>query len=167
MRHDYRAYHASADSPTGCPAVLLFLVCIQILNVKRFREVLPQVVRGAGLERAFVTHHRLDGIGSQRAGKLFAVAFPTGDDRNRGFVHREVSVDVKNAEGFLFRFGVCGVRRMAFLPEKFHRPEEKTGTQLPPYHVCPLVDKHRQVAVGLDPLAIHIADDSLRGGTND
>ena len=57
--------------------------------------------------------------------------------------------------------------RVSFLPEKFHRPDEKTGAHLPPHHVCPLVDEHWQVAIRLDPLAVHVADDSLRGRTDD
>ena len=97
MRHDNRANHAGADTPTRRPAVLLLLVCIQILNVKRFGEVLPEVVRSAGLERALVAHHRLNGIGGKRAGKLLTLTFAAGNDRHGGFVDSKVGVDVEDA----------------------------------------------------------------------
>ena len=49
------------------------------LDVERLGEVLPEVVRRAGLERAPVAHQRLDRIGCERAGEFFALALPPVD----------------------------------------------------------------------------------------
>ena len=55
---------------------------------------------------------------------------------------------------------------MAFLPEEFGRPQEEPRAHLPADHVGPLVDQDRQIAVRLDPFAVHVADDRLGRGTN-
>ncbi len=56
---------------------------------------------------------------------------------------------------------------MALLPEEFRGPQEHARAQLPAHHVGPLVEQHGQVAPALDPLAEEVADDGLRGRTDD
>ena len=55
---------------------------------------------------------------------------------------------------------------MPLLPQKFTRSEERTGGLFPAHDVRPLVHEHGQIAVGLDPLAVHAADDGLGRGTD-
>ncbi len=51
---------------------------------------------------------------------------------------------------------------MTFLPQELGRAQEQPRAQLPAHDVAPLVDEHGQVAVGANPLAVHMADDRLR-----
>ena len=53
--------------------MLLDVVGIEILNLKGFGKVLPQVVRGARLQGAAVPHHRFDAEGLIRPSKAFAL----------------------------------------------------------------------------------------------
>ena len=52
---------------------------------------------------------------------------------------------------------------VTFLPVEFQRAQEQARAHFPAHHVAPLVDQHRQVAVRLDPLGVHVADDGLGG----
>ena len=50
-----------------------------------------------------------------------------------------------------------------FLPQKLGGAQEKDGPLFPAHHVGPLVDQQRQVAPGLDPLRVEVAEDRLAG----
>src|SRR5690606_5736008 len=60
-------------------------------------------------------------------------------------------------------FLLGGVGGVTFLPVKLKRTQEEFGAHLPANHVTPLVDKDGQVAITLDPLGVHSADDCLGG----
>ena len=47
------------------------------------------------------------------------------------------------------------------LPEKFGGSQEWRRAFLPAHHVAPLIEQQRQVAPGLDPLAVHDAEERL------
>ena len=64
------------------------------------------------------------------------------------------------------RFLLGGMGGVTFLPVELQRAQEQACAQLPAHHIAPLVDQHRQVAVGLDPLGVHVADDGLGGGAH-
>ena len=49
------------------------------------------------------------------------------------------------------------------LPQEFHGPQEEPGAHFPAHYIGPLIDQYGQIAVRLDPLAIHMSDDRLRG----
>ena len=56
---------------------------------------------------------------------------------------------------------------VAFLPEEFGGAQEKAGAHFPAHDVAPLVDEQGQIAVALDPLGVHVADDGFAGGADD
>ncbi len=56
---------------------------------------------------------------------------------------------------------------MAFLPEELGRAQEEPRAHFPTDDIGPLVDEDGQVAMALDPLAIHVPDDGLAGGAKD
>jgi len=60
VRHDQAADHPRRHPPRRRPGVLQGLVAALELNLERLGEVLPEVVRRAGLQRAAVAHQRLD-----------------------------------------------------------------------------------------------------------
>jgi hypothetical protein len=67
---------------------------------------------------------------------------------------------------FLHSLVVIGVRGVAFLPEKFCRPQKHARAQLPSNDVGPLVYQHWQIAPALDPFGEEVADDRLRRRPN-
>ena len=56
---------------------------------------------------------------------------------------------------------------MPFLPEELGGAEEEAGAHLPAHDVAPLVDQDGQVAIALDPLRVHGADDGLGRRSDD
>ena len=64
--HDDGADEAGGQAPGGGPGVLQLVVLIQELDVEGLGEVLPQEVRGAGLQGAGIAHHGFDGVGAAR-----------------------------------------------------------------------------------------------------
>nr|GFC75354.1 hypothetical protein [Tanacetum cinerariifolium] len=52
---------------------------------------------------------------------------------------------------------------VAFLPQKLGGAQEEARAHFPAYHVGPLVDEQRQVAVALNPVFVSAPDDGLRG----
>ena len=147
--------------------MLQHALLIEIANLKRLGEILPEVVRCAGLQRLAVAHHGFDRVGLIGAGKPFRCRLAPGDDRNGGFVDGKIGVDVEHLPRFGFGFFERGVGGVAFLPEKFERAQEELGAQLPAHHAVPLVDQHGQIAVGLNPLGVGVADDGFRRRPDD
>ena len=54
-----------------------------------------------------------------------------------------------------------GVGSVSLLPQELQCPQEGPGLHFPSVSVCPLVDQHRQVPVGVDPLGIHVIHNRL------
>jgi len=167
MGHDDGTDKASGHTPRGGVAVLELIILIQEFDIKGFGEVLPEVMRGAALERAGIAHHGFNSVGMLGAGKFLGLAFAPRNDRDGSFVDGKIGVDIEHAQGFLFGFLSGGVGGMTLLPIKLERAEEETGAHLPADNIAPLVDEHGQVAVGLDPLGIHGANNGFRGWAND
>ena len=139
---------------------------VEVTNLEGFREILAEIVRSAGLEGLAVAHHGFDRKGLIRSGETLGIGLAARDDGDGGFVHCKVGVDVQHLARFGFRFGQRGVRGVALLPEKFERAEEKLGAKFPADHAIPLIDQHRQVAIGLNPLRVGVADDGLGSGAD-
>ena len=74
--------------------MLQLAVLVEVLDLEGLREILPQEVRSARLQRFAVAHHGFDGIGDVGAGKFFGVGLFAGDHRDGGIVDGEVGVDV-------------------------------------------------------------------------
>ena len=167
VRHDHAADQPRRHAPRRRPDVLQRLVAALELNLERLREVLPEVVRRARLQRAAVAHQRFDRIGLRRAGKLFALALLALHDRHREHVLAELRVEIENLERLFLRLVGGLVRGVPFLPEELRRAQERPRHLFPAHDVGPLVDEHGQIAPGLNPLLIHHAEDRLRRRTDD
>ena len=137
------------------------------LDVAGACEVLPEEVRGAGLERFAVLHHGLDAKGVLGPGEAFAVGLAAFDDGHGHVVLGEVGVNVEHAVCFLARLRCGGVDGVAFLPEELGGAQEEPCAHFPAHDVGPLVDEDGEVAVGLHPLGVGFADDGLGGGAHD
>src|SRR5581483_6975513 len=59
------------------------------------------------------------------------------------------------------------VGSVTFLPKEFRGSQEETRAQLPPHHIRPLVDEHRQVAPALNPLTKEVAHYGLGSRADD
>ncbi len=159
--HDDGADEPRRHAPRRAPDVLHRLVARLERDVERLREILAEVVRRAGLQRAAVAHQRFDRIGPERAGKLLALALHALDDRHREHRLAHLGVEVENLQrlGLGLRLGLVG--RVPLLPEKLGRPQERTRHLLPADDVRPLIDEDRQIAPRLHPFRVHRADDRL------
>src|SRR5262249_56998738 len=98
------------------PGVLHLFVASLELDAERLREVLPEVVRRAGLERATVAHQRLDRIRPRRAGELLRLALLSVDDGQRQLVLGALLVEREDLQRFFLRLSRSLVRRVSFLP---------------------------------------------------
>ncbi len=167
MGHDHGADESSRDSPGGGPDEFLGLVSAEEFDIEGFGEVLSEEVGGTALECFAVLHESFDGIGGDGARELFGVGFCALCDGDGEDILGEVGVEVEDLEGFflgLIGGFVCGV---SFLPEEFRGSEEEAGSHFPSHDVGPLVDEDGEVAVGLDPLVVHLSDDGFGGGAYD
>ena len=79
----------------------------------------------------------------------------------------EVSVDLEHLVRLFDGLGFSRVDRVAFLPEELGGAKEETRAHLPAEDIGPLVDEDWEVAVGLDPLRISLADDGLGSRADD
>ena len=71
-------------------------------------------------------------------------------------------IDGEHLHRLFHRLLFGGVDGVTLLPEELARAEEGTGGLLPAHDVRPLVHEDGKIAVRLDPLAVHRADDGLR-----
>jgi hypothetical protein len=162
VRHDEAAHHAGARARGRRPAGLLDTVGVGVGDAECPGEVLPELVAGRHLQRLAVSHHRLAGHGVDGAGEPLARAFDADGHRDGQRVLQKVAVDVEvDAPGVGRRIVRCGVRGVALLPEELRGAQEQARPQLPANDVRPLVEKHRQVAVRLDPLGHQLAEHGL------
>jgi hypothetical protein len=137
-------------------------------DVEHPREVLPQLVAGAHLERLSVTHHALEGVRGVGAGEPLPFGLAADQHGEGHDLAGEVLVDlVQDAKGVGPGVVLGGVGGVAFLPEELSRAQEDTGPQLPAHDVGPLVDQEGQVAMALHPLGEEGVDDRLAGGPHD
>ena len=137
------------------------------LDVEAPREVLPQIVRRARLQRPAVPHQRLDRVGAIGAGELLALGLLAVHHGHRQVVLGEVLVDAEHPHRLFLRLLRRLVRGVPLLPEELGRPQEQPRDLLPAHDVRPLVDQDREIAPGLDPLRVHRADDRLGGRADD
>ena len=165
--HDHSADQARADAPTGGPGVLEFLVAAEEFDIEGFGEILAEVVACAGLEGFAILHEGFDAVGGDGAGEFFGVGLGAFDDGDGEECFGEGGVDVEHFQRFDLRLVGGFVGGVAFLPEELGRSQEESRAHFPAHHVAPLVDEDGEVAVGLEPLVVHVADDGFAGGADD
>ena len=167
VRHDERADETGGNAPARLIRILEFAVTVEIFDLERGREVFAEIMRGAGLQRFAVQHHRFHRVGVHRPRELLLLRLFAREDLDGEDVLHELAVDFEHFESLLSRLFFGGVEGVPFLPEELARPEEGTGGLLPPDDVRPLVDEQGQIAVALHPLGVHVADDGLGSRAHD
>ncbi len=163
MSHDQGPDQAGGNAPRGGVGELLHTLAAGEGNVLGFREILPEIMRGSGLDRLAVLHHRLDRQGHVRSRKTFVLRFLSGDHRDGEVVAQELLVKPVDHPRFLDRLGLRFMRRVPLLPEELGGSQEQARPHFPTHHVRPLVDQQRQIAVGLHPAGEGGANDRLGG----
>ena len=141
-------------------------VLIQKLNVERLGEILSEIVRSARLQALAVVHHRFHAESRDRAREffLFRLAAREYGYGEAGF--GKFFIDAQHFHGLFHRLFLGSVDGVPFLPQKLAGTEERAGGLFPAHDVRPLVYENGQIAVGLQPLGIHFADDGLAGRTD-
>ena len=94
VHHDNTTDQAGGYTPGGVVWIGLFIISVQIGNVKGFGEVLSEVMGGAGLQSLPIVHQGFHGIGCGSAGKFFFFAFLAYDNWNGHNVLCHFTVDV-------------------------------------------------------------------------
>src|SRR5262249_37511473 len=117
MHHDHHPDHASAHAPACRPAKLLFAVAGLELNSTGAGKILPEEMRGPGLDSFAILDHGFEAKCLNRAGKAFAFRFLADENRDCEIVAVKGMIDFEHLSGFGSRFFLCLVNRMAFLPE--------------------------------------------------
>src|SRR5437762_13918774 len=75
VRHDEAADEPRGRAPAGRPRMIELALLVLKLDVERLREILPEEMARARLQRLAVLHHRLDTQRMNRPGKLLPVTF--------------------------------------------------------------------------------------------
>src|SRR5437762_14364197 len=117
MRHHHRAYHPGGHAPTGRMGVLLLVAAPRIREVVGAAEVLPEVMRGAHLQRLAVHHHALDRGRVLGTGTLLALRFAAGEDRDRAPLLVDPAVAREHSRYFLRRLRRGVVDRVSLSPD--------------------------------------------------
>src|SRR4029453_15366932 len=139
----------------------LFAFAVLKLNAARAREVLPEKMRSACLDRLAVLHDRFNRHRLHRAWKFFALRFFPRKNGNGAMIARKRFVNTEHTLRLLARFRFGLVNSVPLLPEKFGRAEKKSRPHFPPHDIRPLIKKDRKVPIGLDPLCVARADDGF------
>ena len=137
------------------------------LDADRFREILAEIMRCARLQRAAILHHRFDAVAVNGARETFIGRFFARDHRQRQNFFDKLAINFVHAARFRHRIFLGFMRGMAFLPKKFRRAQQNARAHFPPHHIRPLVEQHRQVAIGFDPFRHRLADHRFRGRAHD
>ncbi len=165
--HHHGADQPRRDAPRCCPAVFEFAFLALVRDVLHLGKVLPEKVRSASLKRLAILHHCFDAERLDGPRESLARGLLSGEHRHRHPVVGEVRVDIKHALGFFDRLFLRSVRGVTFLPQEFAGSKEQPRSHLPSHDIGPLVDKQREVAIGLDPPTERVADDGFACWTND
>ena len=166
VRHDDGADEACAHAPARRPRKLLGAVARGELDAARPGKILPEKMRGAGLDGLAILHHRLDAERPHRAGKTLGLRFFARKNRQRQMLAREGFIHAQHLLRLLHRLLRSLVRGVAFLPQELGGAEKNARAHLPSHDVRPLVDEDGKVAPGLHPFCVGGADDRLAGGSH-
>src|SRR4029078_4257195 len=122
-------HYNSADEPRRCPPARRppeFLLALPVLKFDAAcsREVLSEKMRCSSLDRFAVLHHRFKSQCFHSAGKLFALRFRAGKNRNGEVISDKSFVQIQNQSRLRARFSLGFVNGVAFLPEKLGRAQK-------------------------------------------
>src|SRR5262249_37577666 len=111
-------------APTGRPGKLLAAFAGLEFDPAGLGKILPQEMRGAGLNGLAILHHGLDAERFYRAGESFRFALLAGDDGQCEKVAGKRFVKPEDEIGFLERLLRGFVRGVTLLPEELRGAEE-------------------------------------------
>ena len=120
-----------------------------------------------GLQRLFIAHHRLAGVGVVGSGETLSLGLLPLKNWQREVIGHDVAIDLEHTQSLLDGLIFARVGSMPLLPEELRSTEEEARALFPAHDVAPLIYQDRQIAPRLNPFAVHIADDGLRGGAHD
>ena len=92
--HDDAPDQTGRYAPGGVVWVSLFIITVQVGNVKGLGKMLSEVMGSTGLQSLSVMHQRFHGIGCGSAREFFFFAFLSNDNRNRHNIFCHFTVDV-------------------------------------------------------------------------
>ena len=118
-------------------------------------------MRGTGLKRLAVVHHRLDGVGVLRTGEALLLGLFALKHRDGEPFLEELRVDVQHADGLLHGLLSGRMDGVALLPPELAGAEERTGGLFPADNRAPLVVELRQVAPRADDFRVMLAEQGL------
>ena len=121
MRHDERPDQARRDAPARRVHVFQLPVLVEELDIRALREVLPQIMARAHLQRLAVLHHAFDALRVHSAGEPFAFRLVAAHHRHAHHVLGDVRVDIQHPRDFLARLRLRRVRRVPLLPQELRR----------------------------------------------
>ena len=142
--------------------MLLDPVAAGKLNTGRLGKILSQKMAGTGLDRLTILDHGLNAQGADRSREPLIGRLLARQNRDsqmltdKSFIHTQHLLRFSN--GFLLGL----VSRMAFLPEKFCRPQKQARTHFPTDNIGPLIDQNGQITITLHPAGIGRANNRLR-----
>src|SRR5207247_8143249 len=96
VHHHNSANEPRTYAPASGPTEFLFAFAILKLDPAGAREVLAEKMRGSGLDRFAVLHHRFDRQRLHRTGKTFTLGFFTSENRHREMLARKSLVKIEN-----------------------------------------------------------------------
>ncbi len=146
--------------------MLHLLVGVCERDVVRLCEILPELMRCAGLQRLSIRHERLDRVRRDGAREFLVVALAAADNRQAEDVFGHLAIDAQHLLHFCGGLFTGRVGRMPFLPQELERAQERARGFLPAHDVGPLVDEHREIAVRLNPLGVHHAEHDFGRGAD-
>ena len=167
VRHDERADKTCGHAPACLIRIFELTVFVEIFDLKRGREVLSEIVRSAGLQGFAVKHHGFHRVGVNRACEFLFFGLLTDKNVDCKHVLHKLAIHFEHAESLFSRLFFGLVQSVTFLPQELACAKEGTSGLFPSYDVCPLVDEHGQVAIALDPLCVHGANDGLGSWAHD
>jgi hypothetical protein len=114
-------------------------MCLHIIarlecDIERFCKPIAEVVACAALKRLTIVHHRLYSVGSHSPRELLAFCFYPADYRYCEAVFPKLGVYFEHLASFRLGFLGSFVQGVAFLPQKFHMPQERPGGFLPAHN---------------------------------
>ena len=124
-------------------------------------------MRSARLQGFAVKHHGFHRVGVNRACEFLFFGLLTDKNVDCKHVLHKLAIHFEHAESLFSRLFFGLVQSVTFLPQELACAKEGTSGLFPSYDVCPLVDEHGQVAIALDPLCVHGANDGLGSWAHD
>ena len=166
MHHDDCTNHTGCHAPACLVYILELVFLIGILDAKRMREAVTEVMAGARLQCLPIMHQGFNGKGVCCTCKAFLFCFFALYNGDCQYITAEIRINIQHLDGS-FLCLLCGcVCGMTLLPQKFHGSQEGACCFFPTNNGAPLIIQLGQVSVGLHDVCIMLAEQGFGSGTN-